>query len=202
MGCVDRSYKRIIVSVGCGRAEMEMHSCDLHICLDIDKYALFCAKIAMRYLFRKKGNIILQQYNMIEGLSHILTQIQDKLTTVELLVLFQHTNPSEKRIVCDVSIKGIMECLEMCFMEIVASVHFVYDWHPNKNCWKVNELKTLIMDNSNIKLLGCMNFSRNRSITIHDSSLVDHPLQGVVERHGWAQMKRGDEQTFGVTKNI
>jgi hypothetical protein len=46
-----------------------------------------------------------------------------------------------------------MEYLEMCFVEIVASVHFVYDWHPNKNCWNVNELKTLIMDNSNIKLL-------------------------------------------------
>ena len=74
-----------------------------------------------------------------------------------------------------------MDCMEMCFMEIVASIHFVYDWHPNKNCWNINELKTLIMDNSNDKLLGCLNFSDNRSITIQDSSLVDHPLQGVVE---------------------
>jgi hypothetical protein len=41
-----------------------------------------------------------------------------------------------------------MDCLEMCFKEIVASVHFVYDWHPNTNCWNINELKTLIMDNS------------------------------------------------------
>ena len=66
---------------------------------------------------------------MNEGLSHIYSN----LPTVELIVLFQHPNPSEKRIVCNVLIKGIMECLEMCFMEIVASVHFVYDWHPNKN---------------------------------------------------------------------
>jgi hypothetical protein len=87
-------------------------------------------------------------------------------------------------------------------MRIVGSVHFVYNWHPNKNCWNVNELKTIIMDNSNIKLLGCLNFSDNRSITIQDSSLVDHPLQGVVEQQGWAQMKRGDEQTFCVTQNI
>jgi hypothetical protein len=89
-----------------------------------------------------------------------------------------------------------MECLEMFFMEIVASVHFVYDWKTNRNCWNVNEL------NSNIKLLGCMNFSNDRSITIQDSSMFDHPLQGVVEHRGWAQMKSGDEQTFGVTKNI
>jgi hypothetical protein len=161
MGWVGRSHNRIIVSVGCGRAEMEMHCCDLHICLDIDKRALFCAKFATRYLFRKKGNIILQHYNMNEGLSHILTQIQEKLTTVELIVLFQHPNPSKKRIVCDVLIKGIMECLDMCFMEIVASVYFVYNWHPNKNCWNVNEVKTLIMDNSNIKLLGCLNILKD-----------------------------------------
>jgi hypothetical protein len=192
----------MIVSVGCGRAEMEMHSCNLHICLDIDKCALFCAKFAMRYLFRKKGNIILQHYNMNEGLLHILTQIQEKLPIIELTVLFQHPNPSEKRIVCNVLITGIMECLQMCFMTIVGSVHFVYDWHPNKNCWNVNELKTIIIDNSNIKLLGCLDFSDNISITIQDSSLVDRPLQGDMESQGWAQMKRGDEQTFCVTKNI
>ncbi len=148
-GRVDRSHNRIIVSVGCGRAEMEMHSCDLHICLDIDKCALFCAKFAISYLFRKKGNIILQHYNVNQGLSNIVTQIREKLTTVKLVVLFQHPNPSEKRIVQEVLIRGIMDCLEMCFMEIVASVDFVYDWHPNKNCWNINELKTLIMDNSN-----------------------------------------------------
>ncbi len=132
----------------------------------------------------------------------MLTQIREKLTTVKLIVLLQHPNPSEMRIVQDVLIRGIMECLEMCFMEIVASVHFVYDWHPNKNCWIINVLKTFIMDNTNINLLGYLNISNNRSITIQDSSLVNHPLQGVVECRGWSQMTRGGEQTFGVTKNV
>jgi hypothetical protein len=59
-GRVDRSHNRKIVSVGCGSAGMEMPSCNLHICLDIDKHALFCAKFAFSYLFRKKDNIILQ----------------------------------------------------------------------------------------------------------------------------------------------
>jgi hypothetical protein len=91
------------------------------------------------------------------------------LTTVELIVLLQHPNPSEKRIVRDVLIRGIMECLEMWFMEIVASVHFVCNWHPNKNCWNINELKTLIMDNNNPNILGYLNTSDDRSITIQDS---------------------------------
>jgi hypothetical protein len=54
-----------------------------------------------------------------------------------------------------------MDCLEMCFMEIVTSVHFVYNWHPNKNCWNINELKTLIMDNTNPNILGYLNISNN-----------------------------------------
>ena len=95
-----------------------------------------------------------------------------------------------------------MDCLEMCFMETVASVHFVYDWHPNKNCWNINELNALILDSSNPNILGYLNISNDRSDTIQDSSLVDHPLQGVEERCGWSRMKWGDEQTFGVTKNI
>jgi hypothetical protein len=71
-------------------------------------------------------------------------------------------------------------------MEIVASVRFVYGWHPNTNCWNINELKTLIMDNSNPNILEYLIISDNRSITIQDSSLVDHPLQGVVECRGWS----------------
>ncbi len=145
---------------------MEMHSssCNPHICLDIDKRALFCAKFAVRYLLRKKGNVIIQHYNKNEGLSPILSKIREKLPCVELIVLFQHPKPSEKRLICNVLIKVIMECLEICVMEIVAGVQFVYDWHSKKNCWNVNELKTLILDYGNINLLGCLSFLEDRSI--------------------------------------
>jgi hypothetical protein len=50
--------------------------------------------------------------------------------------------------------------------------------------------------------LGCLNFSNDRRITIQDSSLVNHPIQGVVESQGWARIKRGDEQNFCVTTKI
>jgi hypothetical protein len=75
-------------------------------------------------------------------------------------------------------------------MDIVASVHFVYGWHPNKNFLNINELKTFIMDNSNPNILGYLNIFDNRSITIQDSSLVNHPLQRLVGCRVWSQMKR------------
>ncbi len=87
------------MSVGCGRAEMEIHSSDLHVCIDINKRALFCAKFAVSYLFRKKGNVIIQHYNINEGLSHILKKIRERLPSIELIVLFQHPNPSANSIV-------------------------------------------------------------------------------------------------------
>ena len=39
----DKYNKKIIVLVGSGRAQMEVHSNDLYVCLDIDKRALYCA---------------------------------------------------------------------------------------------------------------------------------------------------------------
>jgi hypothetical protein len=69
--------KRIVVSIDRGRAQMEMHSSNLHICLDMDKWMLFCAKFAMKYLFRKKSNPILQHFNMKEGLAELLCQSTD-----------------------------------------------------------------------------------------------------------------------------
>ncbi len=181
---------------------MEMHSSDLHVCIDISKCALFCAKFAMSYLLRKKGNVIIQHYNIKEGLSHILKKIREMLPSIKLIVLFQHPNPSANSIVQNVLITGMLECMEMCFIEIVSSVQFVYYWHPNRNCWDINELKSIIMQKGDINLLLCLIFSNDRSIAIQVTTLVDHPTQGLVKRRGWAQMKLGDERTFCVKKRI
>jgi hypothetical protein len=72
---IDKYNKKIIVLVGSGRAQMEMHSNNLYVCLDIDKRALYSVKFAMKYLFRKKSNIIVQHYNIKEGLSFLLHKI-------------------------------------------------------------------------------------------------------------------------------
>ncbi len=139
----DKYNKKIIVSVGSGRAQMEMHSNDHYVCLDIDKRA---AKFAMKYLFRKKSNVIVQHYNIKEGLLFLLHKIHRHIpSSLEIVVLFQHPSPRNDPVVRDVLIQGAMNCCEMCIRKIVSSIHFVYDWHTNRNCWGRNELKTLIM---------------------------------------------------------
>jgi hypothetical protein len=91
-------------------------------------------------------------------LSHILKKIREMLPSIELIVLFQHPNPSANSIVRNNLITGIMECMEMCFMEIVSSVHLVCDWHSKRNCWDMNELKSIIMQKGDINLLLCLVF--------------------------------------------
>ncbi len=88
------------------------------------------------------------------------------LPSIKLIVLFQHPNPSANCIVRNVLITGIMECMEMCFIEIVSSVHFVYNWHLNRNCWDINELKLIITQKGETNLLLYLSFSNDRSITI------------------------------------
>ncbi len=51
-------YKRIVVWICAGRAETELLSEDLCICMDVDKQALFSSLFALRYMYRKKANII------------------------------------------------------------------------------------------------------------------------------------------------
>jgi hypothetical protein len=118
----DKYNKKIIVLVGSGRAQMEVHSNDLYVCLDIDKHALYCAKFAMKYLFRKKSNIIDQHYNIKEGLSFLLHKIHRHIpSSVEIVVLFQHRSPRNNPVVRDVLIQGAMNCCKMCIRKIVSN---------------------------------------------------------------------------------
>ncbi len=89
----DKFNKRTVVTVGCGRAQMEMHSSNFHICLDINKQALSCAKFEIKYLFRKKPHLILQHYTMKEGLAELLLLNHQRITWLELIVIFQHPSP-------------------------------------------------------------------------------------------------------------
>ncbi len=85
---------------------MEMHNSNLHIYLDINKRTLFCAKFSMKYLFRSKSNLILQHYNMKEGLAQLIMTIHTKMPSVHLIALFQHPSPSIDPLVRDVLMEG------------------------------------------------------------------------------------------------
>ena len=199
---IDKYNKKIIVSVGSGHAQIEMHSNNLFVCLDIDKRARHCAKFAMKYLFRKKSNVIVQHYIIKEGLLFLLHKIHRHIpSSVEIVVLFQHPSPRIDPVVRDVLIQGAMNCCKMCIRKIVSSIHFVYDWHTNRNCWERNELKALIMPQISCSQLLELHFTKNTSISIGNTTLVDHPIQGIVPHRGWALMKQGDERSFSVYKN-
>jgi hypothetical protein len=61
-------YKRIVVSLCAGRAEMELLSEYLCICMDVDKQALFSSLFALRYMYWKKANIIYHRRDMSVGM--------------------------------------------------------------------------------------------------------------------------------------
>jgi hypothetical protein len=118
----DKYNKKIIVLVGSGCAQIEVHSNNLYVCLDIDKRALYCAKFAMKYLFRKKSNVIVQHYNIKEGLLFLLHKIHRHIpSSVEIVVLFQHPSPRNNPVVRDVLIQGAMSCYKMCIRKIVSN---------------------------------------------------------------------------------
>lgn len=193
--------KQIIVSVGCGRAQMEMYSSDLHICLDKDKRALFCAKFATKYLFKKKSNLILQHYDMNDGLSALLSSVHIWLPWLELKVIFQHPSPSIDPRYRNALTRQISECMSLCAEDIVASVHFVYDWHRDRNCWKKNELQKIIIEECGSSMIY-FTTTADRCISIDETLMVHHPIHGIVPRRGWALLKRGEERSFSVLKNI
>jgi hypothetical protein len=199
----NKFYNKIIVSVGCGRAQMEMHSSNLHICLNINKHALLCAKFVMKYLFRKKSNLILQHYNIKEGLIQLSTTIHTKIPSVDLVVIFQHPSLSIDPVVRDALIGRTMWCMSMCMIDIVSNVHFIYDWHSNRNCWNINELKSLVIQESNSSHLLALTYTEDIKISIDDTLLADHPIIGIASCRGGALMKKGHERSFSVyNKNI
>ncbi len=163
---------------------MEMHSSNLHIYLDIDKWALFCAKFVM------KSNLILQHYNMKEGLAELILSIHRQITGLDLIVIFQHPSPSNNPVLHDVLIEGTLECMSMCAMNIVTSLHFIYNWHLNRKCWKKNELKELIIQECSSSLLSSLSIISDRCISIDDTLLVDQPLHRIVPHKGWALIIR------------
>ncbi len=126
----DKYNKKIIVLVGSGCAQIEVHSNNLYVCLDIDKRALYCAKFAMKYLFRKKSNVIVQHYNIKEGLLFLLHKIHRHIpSSVEIVVLFQHPSPRNNPVVRDVLIQGAMSCYKMCIRKIVSNTLCIWLAH-------------------------------------------------------------------------
>ena len=68
-------HNRIIVSIGAGRAETEMNSNDLCVCLDKDRKSLYACAFACKYLTKRATRTIFQQNDTKRGIIELLTNI-------------------------------------------------------------------------------------------------------------------------------
>jgi hypothetical protein len=201
-----QKFQRIVISVCSGSAQTEMHSSpsDLNVCLDVNKRLLYSAIFSLKYLYRRKSNMIIQHYNMKEGFHHLVSTIRS-YTRLPIVILFQHPSPSTQVGLHEVMIKAALECMYLISINVVTSIHFVYDWTTvvGKTCWQKDELRDLLIKECYVSpsLLTSLTLTKDRKISIGKTSIIIHPVYGVTKRYGWAQMKSGKERAFSVLKN-
>jgi hypothetical protein len=160
-------YKRIVVLLCAGRAETELLSKDLCICMDVDKRALFSSLFALRYMYRKKANIIYHRRDMSVGIYSLLETIW-KISELPVVVLFQHSCPTTSK---DRLSRSASDCFCALSDYFIDSVHFVYDSHVilNKNCWNYQSLKNVLTEDCSLLVLSHIYFTSEKTISEMDS---------------------------------
>jgi hypothetical protein len=155
-------YKRIVVSLCAGRAETELLSEDLCICMDVGKRALFSSLFALRYMYRKKANIIYHRRDMSVGVYSLLQTIW-KISELPVVVLFQHPCPTKSR---DKLSRSASDCFRTLSDYFIDSVHFVYDSHVNlnKNCLNYHSLKNILTEDCSLSVLSHIYFTSEETI--------------------------------------
>jgi hypothetical protein len=196
-------HKRLIVSIGAGRAETEMNSNDLCICLDKDKKSLYSCAFARKYLMKSKSPLVFGQYNMKDGGIIKLLKSIKMVTKLPLQILFQHPSPSQANENRSVLQSTFIECIKAQREELVERIHFVYDSTPDNvrgTSWKTTELYDMVHG-------ICLNDTQHSLttpfiISNKTDTYVNHPLFGKTERRGWASMKKGVEMSFSVSYKL
>jgi hypothetical protein len=190
-------YKRIVVLLCAGRVETELLSEDLCICMDVDKQGLFPSLIALRYVYRKKANIIHHRRDMSVGIYSLLETIW-KISELPVVVLFQHSCPTTSK---DRLSRSASDCFCALSDYFIDSFHFVYGSHINlnKNCWNYQSLKNVLSEDCSLSVLSCIYFTSEDTISEMDSVDVQHPIFGLVPHAGWAGMKKRDEGSIHCT---
>ena len=195
------NFDRIVVSVCAGMAETELHSDEMCICLDVDKRSLYSAFFAMKFLHQKQNNrLVFHRHDMSNGLYALLKQLRNS-TALPLVVLFQHPSPTMNQYKLSIASH---DCFRALTDNVVQSVHYVYDRHPNpsKNFWKYNSLFGTIKAQCTPQSLDHILFSQERTISEIGDHHVQHPVFGQVPRVGWAALKKGIEVSFYVVKKL
>ncbi len=194
-------FNRIVVSVGAGVAETEMHSEEMCICLDLDKQSFYSSHFTLKFLLSKKCNsIIFHRHDMSVGL-HALLHVIWQRTALPLVILFQH--PCTTKNLHKLSIAS-RDCFHAFSETMVESVHYVYDWHSNpvKKCWDYDSLFRIITAQCPIPILVSIHFTSQKTISEIGADQVQHPVCGLVLRVGWAPLKNKIEVSFSVLRKL
>jgi hypothetical protein len=166
------------VSLCAGRAETELLSEDLCICMDVDKQALFSSLFALGYMYRKKANIIYHIPDMFVGIYSLLETIR-KISELPVVVLFQHPCPTKSK---DKLSRSASDCFRALSDYFIDSIYFVYNSHANlnKNCWNYQPLKNVLTEDCSLSILFCIYCTSEETVSEMDSVDVRHPIFGLV----------------------
>jgi hypothetical protein len=173
--------ERIIVSVCSGRSEVEMQSSDLCLCLDKCKKSIYAGAFGYKYL-------------------HALILSISKGIKLPVLVLFQHPSPTKDKRARDVLASASADYLKGLLDKSIEGVYYVYNSHTStfKNSWKYNELKELILSKCSRTVHLPLVVGPPSAVSQLDEKSVLHPIVGLIDRSGWAKMKKGVETSFQV----
>ena len=195
-------FKNIVVSVCSGQSETEMQSqMNLCICLDTNKKSLFASKFIYKYSPQPKGsNVLLHYFDMSKGLLQLLNSLSSRCH-LPIIVLFQHPSPSPEKTSRNAIATAYKDCMHVLVSGYMEEIHYVFDYNPSKNTWTGDKLQALTHSLCEKHIIDITCTSHTQTISENGDETVRHPIFGVVNRRGWALMKKGHEMAFVISKN-
>eukprot|EP00804_Cyclotella_cryptica_P023294 CCRYP_000465-RA/>CCRYP_000465-RA protein AED:0.00 eAED:0.00 QI:492/1/1/1/0/0/2/21/294 len=195
-------FKNIVVSVCSGQSETEMQSqMNLCICLDTNKKSLFASKFIYKYSPQPKGsNVLLHYFDMSKGLLQLLNTLSSR-RHLPIIVLFQHPSPSPEKTSRNAIATASKDCMHALVSGYIEEIHYVFDYNPSKNTWSGDKLQALTHSLCEKHIIDNTCTSHTQTISENGDETVCHPIFGVVNRRGWALMKKGHEMAFVISKN-
>jgi hypothetical protein len=131
--------------------------------------------------------VILAHFDMSKRLLQLLQLIKQK-TEMDIVVLFQHPNPSKDDNSRNTIAKAGFDCVCALQTRIISSVYLVFDYHPTKTRWTQDSLQQAFIPPSQ-GVTGVF-VSALKVIACENSSRVAHPLFGDTPRLGWSKLKK------------
>jgi len=173
---------------------------NLCICLDTNKKSLFASKFIYKYSPQPKGsNVLLHYFDMSKGLLQLLNTLSSRCH-LPIIVLFQHPSPSPEKTSRNAIATASKDCMHALVSGYIEEIHYVFDYNPSKNTWSGDKLQALTHSLCEKHIIDNTCSSHIQTISQNGDETVHHPIFGVVNRRGWALMKKGHEMAFVITK--